>query len=327
MNKLIELMKNVVNQNGFEYEGKRIKNKAAAEGKSTSEGHTTTTTTAGWLGDIMMAKLRADESLEDFLSRQRAAEKADLDAIGQTDREKNDGKKASEGKMASEIDARDSTTATISKAEKMSAHFEDVIRIKKDARRGQVCFTAVISDGEPAGIGEDFSTTGEATSSVASEGDGEAVDRGGESRKKLIEEGSHAVNEETSEEEVNTEGCSDSQRENVEDLHAEGRAGEEVTGDVPSEEELTIVDHSDTQKEDSFIVCSRREPRTSAGQRSSREMAEAPNDSDEGAHDDTDTPSYACLNRDHVDVGEAHVDTLSESRDETIVEEVQPPGQ
>ena len=325
INKLIEIMKNVVNQNGFEYEGKRIKNKAATEGKSTSVGRTTT---SGWLDDMVMAKLKADEYLKDFLLRRKAAEKADLDAIGKIDREKNNGAAGEEKTASAEIDACDS----ISKGQKMSANFEDVIKIKKETRGGEVCFTTMqVSHEEPAaGIEEDFSTTEQVTSSVADEGNGEAPDRGNEQlleKDTELEEASRAENERTSEEELNTEGYSDSQRKNVEDLHVQRSAGEEVTGAAPSGEDLTTEHYADTQKQNSFIVCSSRAPRTSANQQFSQKIAEARSDSDEGRSDDTDTPSYAGENSDHVDVDDAHVNTLSESRDETIVGEVQPPGQ
>ena len=325
INKLIEIMKNVVNQNGFEYEGKRIKNKAATEGKSTSVGRTTT---SGWLDDMMMSKLKADEYIEDFLLRRKAAEKADLDAIAKTDREKKNGAADEEKTASAEIDARDS----ISKGQKMSANFEDVIKIKKEARGVKVCFTTMqVSHEEPAqGIEEDFSTTEEVTSSVANEGDGETPDRGNEQlleKDTELEEASQAENERTSEEELDTEGYSDSQRKNVEDLHIERSAGEEVTGGAPSDEEPTTEHCADTQKQNSFTVFSRRAPRTSASQQFSQKIAEARSDSDEeGRSDDTDTPSYAGENNDHVDVDDAHVNTLSESRDE-IIEEVQPPGQ
>ena len=324
INKLIEIMKNVVNQNGFEYEGKRIKNKAATEGKSTSVGRTTT---SGWLDDMMMSKLKADEYIEDFLLRRKAAEKADLDAIAKTDREKKNGAADEEKTASAEIDARDS----ISKGQKMSANFEDVIKIKKEARGVKVCFTTMqVSHEEPAqGIEEDSSTTEEVTSSVANEGDGETPDRGNEQlleKDTELEEASQAENERTSEEELDTEGYSDSQRKNVEDLHIERSAGEEVTGGAPSDEEPTTEHCADTQKQNSFTVFSRRAPRTSASQQFSQKIAEARSDSDEeGRSDDTDTPSYAGENNDHVDVDDAHVNTLSESRDE-IIEEVQPPG-
>lgn len=118
-------MKNVVDQPGFEYltAGIKMKSKASLGSKFKTKGDD-----KSWLYDMVVAKLKEEESKADLMFRQRAAEKADFGAIDKNKCEQGNrkGEACGHGFKASED-------------HKSTGNFECIERTKESTQGSEVC--------------------------------------------------------------------------------------------------------------------------------------------------------------------------------------------